>query len=159
MKLASILIYEEESAKNKAVNPKWPNLFLLSFLKRIAFFFLFFLFLGLFLSIKPIEEYDCDLLHEGTFVYYYENKKIKVVIHEKDHIEYHENGKYEIHSKIEWINDCEFVTTCVKNTFPNPTYDVEDQMYVKVNRIVKNEIYFTSSINRFSWSGKMVKVE
>ncbi|NHN26496.1 hypothetical protein FIA58_012490 [Flavobacterium jejuense] len=111
------------------------------------------------ITFTQIDNTNCDLLHNGTFIYFYNNEKIKVTINENNHTEYHENGKYVIHSKLFWINDCEFVATCVKTTIPKPFYRVDDQMHVKVNRIYKNEIYFTSSINRNEWSGKLVRID
>ena len=101
----------------------------------------------------------CDPLHKGTFIYFYKNKKIKVVIKKDTHTEYHENGKYIILSKLFWINECEFVATCIKTTIPNPFFKVDDQIHVVANKIQHNEIYFTSTINRNKWKGKLVKIE
>lgn len=102
---------------------------------------------------------SCEILRKGTFMYTYNKKKVKVVIDKDRHTEYHENGKYVIHSKLFWVNDCEYVTTCLKTNFPNPAYGKDDQMLVQVTRIHKNTIYFTTTINRLEWKGKMVKVE
>ena len=102
---------------------------------------------------------SCEILRKGTFIYTYNKKKVKVVIDKDRHTEYHENGKYVIHSKISWIEDCLYVTTCLQTNFPNSAYDKDDQMLVQVTRIHKNSIYFTTTINRLEWKGKMVKVK
>ncbi|WP_130735422.1 hypothetical protein [Flavobacterium sp. J27] len=143
-KLVSCLFYKN-SLFNTHKNTFWSICFLFCFIVLTGF------------KTKPVSE--CDLLHEGTFIYQFENKEVKVVIHKDMHTEYHEDGKYMIQSRLFWINDCEFVATCVKNTYPNPAYGINDQMHVKVDRVLGNEIYFTSSINRFEWTGKMLKVK
>lgn len=128
-------------------------------MKKTRIIFLLLLSILPLIAFTPLDYNNCELLHNGTFIYFYNNKKIKVIIHKDKHTEYHEDGKYVIHSKLFWINDCEFVATCIKTNMPNAVYGIEDQMYVKVDRVFKNEIYFTSSINRSKWSGKMLKIE
>lgn len=120
---------------------------------------LFSLMIYVFMGFTTLSTSECDIAHEGTFIYYFEGKEVKVSIHKDLHTEYHEGGKYIIQSKLVWVNDCEFIATCIKNTFPNPAYTLEDQMYVKIEYVYDNEIYFTSTINRFEWKGKMIKVK
>lgn len=126
------------------------------FVKKVSLFLVMIYGIMGFTSLPTSE---CDIAHEGTFIYFYNQKEVKVIIHKDLHTEYHEGGKYIIQSHIHWIDDCSFIASCIKNTFPNPAYTVEDQMYVKINQVIDNEIYFTSIINRFEWSGKMVKVK
>lgn len=131
----------------------------LRLLKNAKKMSLFLVMLCALMGFTTLPTSDCDIAHEGTFIYFYNQKEVKVIIHKDLHTEYHEGGKYIIQSHIHWIDDCSFIASCIKNTFPNPAYTVEDQMYVKINQVIDNEIYFTSIINRFEWSGKMVKVK
>lgn len=122
---------------------------------------LFLLLLSL-LPLKAFTQLDtqlCNILHKGTFTYTYNKKKVKVVIDKDRHTEYHENGKYVIHSKIFWIDNCKYVTTCLQTNFPNSSYRKDDQMHVQITRIVNNFIYFKTNINRLEWNGILMKVE
>lgn len=134
----------------------YKTLYLLKYAKKMS---LFLVMLCVLMGFTSLPTSECDIAHEGTFIYYFEGKEVKVNIHKDLHTEYHEGGKYIIQSKLVWVNDCEFIATCIKNTFPDPAYTLEDQMYVKIEYVYDNEIYFTSTINRFEWKGKMIKVK
>lgn len=105
------------------------------------------------------EENHCKIAHRGTFVYGSGSTFVKVVINENEHTEYHNNGKYYIKSTIKWINNCEFVVSFREITVPDFEYSTADQMYVKINSVEKKEINFTATINRKSWSGKLIKIK
>ncbi len=104
-----------------------------------------------------VSDEDCLILHEGTFKYGDKDHEVKVVIKGKNHTEYHENGKYVIKSKLEWVNDCEYNMTMTKITIPNFPYGVGDVMNVRINEVVGNEIYYTSRVKEQSWTGKLIK--
>ena len=99
---------------------------------------------------------ECKILHSGTFKYYGENE-IVVKIKGKKHIEYHNQGQYVIESKLQWVNDCEYNMTMTKITIPNFPYKVGDMMNVKVEKVVENEIYYTSTVKGQSWKGRLIK--
>lgn len=140
-----------------ASSKRFPKAFRFSnHLKTVG---LFSLMIYGFMGFTTLSTSECDIAHEGTFIYYFEGKEVKVNIHKDLHTEYHEGGKYIIQSKLVWVNDCEFIATCIKNTFPDPAYTLEDQMHVIIEHVYDNEIYFTSTINRFQWTGKMTKVK
>ena len=101
---------------------------------------------------------DCQILHEGTFTYEGE-KPVKVVIKGKEHTEYHNDGKYVIQSKLEWVNDCEYNMTMTKVTIPDFPFKPGDVMNVKINRVEGNDIYYTSTVKGQSWEGKLTKVK
>lgn len=52
----------------------------------------------------------------------------------KNHIEYHDNGKYIIKSKLDWVSDCEYNMTMTKITIPDFPYAIGEVMNVKVNK-------------------------
>ena len=51
---------------------------------------------------------SCTILHEGYFKYGNTDFVVEVKISGTEHIEYHDNGKYFIKSKLDWISDCEY---------------------------------------------------
>lgn len=111
-----------------------------------------------FTTIKP-ETNDCLILHEGTFIYGDSEEVIKVVIEGENHTEYHNDGKYIIKSKLDWVNDCEYNMTMLKVTIPNFPYGVGDVMNVKIDKVEGNNILYTSTLKGQKWRGFFVKVE
>jgi hypothetical protein len=101
---------------------------------------------------------SCQILHKGTFRYGDTSQDIIVKIEGTKHTEYHQNGKYVIESDIRWINDCEFDMTMRRITIPNFPYEPGDVMNVKIEKVVENEIYYTSTVKGKNWRGKMVKI-
>jgi hypothetical protein len=102
---------------------------------------------------------DCQLLHKGTFKYGDSKTEIIVKIKGKKHVEYHNEGKYVIESKLDWVNECEYNMTMTKVTIPNFPYGQGDIMNVKVDKVVGTEIYYTSTVNGQSWNGKFIKID
>ena len=101
---------------------------------------------------------SCEILREGTFEYGNAPDNIRVVINEETHTEYHNNGKYIIESKLNWINECEYNMTMVRVTIPNFPYNVGDVMNVKIDRVVGNEIFYVATVKGKSWDGKLTKI-
>lgn len=104
-------------------------------------------------------EGDCSILHQGTFQYGSIGNEVKVEIKGESHIEYHNGGKYIIKSKLIWVNDCEYNMTMTKVTIPDFPYGKGDVMNVKINKVIGNEIYYTSTVKGVSWEGKLVKLK
>lgn len=98
-------------------------------------------------------------MHKGTFKYGKSTEEVTVVINGNNHIEYHENGKYIIRSKLNWLSDCAYDMTMTEITIPNFPFKVGDVMNVKINKIDGNVIYFTSTVKGTSWDGNFVKVK
>lgn len=99
----------------------------------------------------------CKILHKGTFYYRGLDEAVKVVIKGKKHIEYHNNGKYIIESKIKWVNSCEYNMTMEKVTIPDFPFKPGDVMNVNVDKIEGNIIYFTSTVKGMSWKNEFIK--
>lgn len=102
---------------------------------------------------------ECKVLKEGLFVYGSGSNIVRVVISGDSHTEYHNGGKYIIKSKLNWVNDCEYNATLLEVTIPDFPYGRGDLMNVKVERVVDKEIYFVSTVNNKSWSGKLIKIK
>jgi hypothetical protein len=101
---------------------------------------------------------DCSILHKGTFIYGNPGNEIKVVIKGKEHIEYHNDGKYIIKSKLDWVNDCEYNMIMTKTTIPHFPYEAGDVMNVKIDSVKGNKVYYTSTVKGQSWKGKFTKI-
>jgi len=111
-----------------------------------------------FVTVPKIDN-DCEILHEGTFTYGNSENLVKVIIKGKKHIEYHNNEKYYIKSKLDWVNECEYNMTITKVTLPNFPYKKGDIMNVKIDKVEGDKIYFTSVVKQQSWSGVFTKIE
>ena len=102
---------------------------------------------------------NCSILHEGTFTYGSGEDLVTVEIKGENHLENHKGGKYFIKSKIKWVNDCEYNMTMTEVTIPNFPYKPGDVMNVVINKVEKNEIFYTSTVNGKNWPGKFTKVK
>jgi len=102
---------------------------------------------------------NCSALHEGTFKYGNLTTEIIVKIKGKQHVEYHDGGKYKIESELEWINECEYNMTMKKVTIPNFPYGPGDIMHVRIEKVVGSDIYYISTVKGNSWKGKFIKIE
>ena len=102
---------------------------------------------------------DCKIMHEGEFKYSNGEEDVRVEIEGKDHIEWHNQGKYFIKSKLDWVSDCEYNMTMVEITLPNFPFGPGDVMNVKINKVKKNEIFYTSTVKGTSWKGKFIKIK
>ncbi len=113
------------------------------------------------ISLHPAErsdsDIDCNILHNGTFMYADEqNQPVKVIIKGKKHTEYHKNGY--IKSEITWLNDCEYTAKLVKITLPKFPYKRGTVMKVIIDDVSDNAIFCTGIINDQSFSTKLTKV-
>lgn len=112
--------------------------------------------IGIF-GFKPPD--DCKIMREGKFTYTAGEEIITVTIKDSTHTEYHNEGKYFIKSKIDWVNDCEFNLTITKVTIPAFPFGPGDEVRVMINRVEGKEIFYTLTVKAVSWDGKFVKVE
>jgi len=124
---------------------------------RIISFFS--LLIALTVSQKMSAQQNCSILHEGKFKYTSGKDKVIVEIKGNDHKELHENGKYFIKSKIEWLNDCEYNMTMTEITVPNFPFGPGDVMNVKINKVVGKDIFFTATVKGQSVEGKLTKTD
>jgi hypothetical protein len=98
------------------------------------------------------------MMHHGTFKYGNLDDEVTFTIKGKHHVEYHDNGKYYIKSKIDWVNECEYNMTMKKITLPNFPYHPGDVMNVRIDSIENKLIYYTAKVKNMSWNGTMIKI-
>ena len=108
---------------------------------------------------RPLSDDSCKIMRNGTFVYGNPSSEVKVVIKGDKHIEYHNEGKYIIKSRIKWLSDCEYDMTMTEITIPQFPYTVGDVMNVKITRVEGNNIFYTSTVKGNSWEGQFTKVK
>jgi len=108
---------------------------------------------------KVSAQQNCSILHEGKFKYATGKDKVIVEIKGNDQKELHENGKYFIKSKIEWVNDCEYNMTMTEITVPDFPFGPGDVMNVKINKVVGKDIFFTATVKGQSREGKITKTD
>ena len=103
---------------------------------------------------------DCSDLKKGTFRYLdIEDTTAYFDLDKEDHIEYHNNGKYNIKSRVKWTSDCRYEMTMISNTIPDFPFKAGDVMVVTINRIENDIIYYTSAVGDMKWDGRLRKVK
>jgi hypothetical protein len=65
-----------------------------------------------------------------------------VVFQDSIHMEYVDNGKYYIKSKLEWISDCEYNATVIKFTWPEFVFPIGEVLNCKVTEIKNDTLFF-----------------
>jgi len=109
---------------------------------------------------QETKKLDCSSLKQGVFKYLdIEDTTAYFEINESRHIEHHQNGKYTIKSKLEWVNDCRYSMTMLSNTIPGFPFKPGDVMLVTINKIDGNIIYYTSEVNKQTWDGRLLKIK
>jgi len=86
--------------------------------------------------------FNCNFLKECKLKYLDNSDSTAyIVIKDRTHIEYLQNGKYFIKSKLDWINACEYNATMIDITLPGFPFKPGDVMNVKIDRIEGDIIY------------------
>ena len=128
--------------------------------KAAKFVFVLFVFSLMSFSMNTEKKYiACEKLHNGTFKYGNVSDEIKVVINGENHIEYHDNGKYYIKSKLNWKSECEYDMTMIEITIPNFPNKVGDVMNVKIKKVEGNVISYIATVQGKSWDGQLIKIK
>ena len=102
-------------------------------------------------------EQDCTVLKNNSFVYKLAKQDVLVEFGENSHAEYHQEGKYYIKSKVEWISDCEYNLIIEDVTLPNFPFKLGSRLHIKITKIKGNRVYYKSSMGGRTWEGKMTK--
>ena len=111
-------------------------------------------------SAQADQSMDCSILKKGTFKYVgLEDTTAYFTIKKSNHVEYHEGGKYQIKSKLKWLNPCQYQMEMLSNTIPDFPFKPGDVMLVTINKIEGNTIYYTSEVNKQTWDGVLKKIE
>ena len=117
----------------------------------IPIFFLFF-FGGVFAQ-------NCAILKNSSFSYKMGGQKVLVEFKGNEYTEYHQEKKYYIKSKIEWISDCEYNLVIQEVNLPDFPFEKNNTLHVTITKVKGNRVYYSSSIGGRTWEGKMKKIE
>ncbi len=99
---------------------------------------------------------DCSVLKKYKLQYLsIKDTSAYLLIGKDSAIEYHHHEKYNIRSKIEWTNDCEYDIMLTSVTIPDFAYRPGDVMHVRIDRIEHDIVYYISTINGNSWEGQL----
>jgi hypothetical protein len=103
---------------------------------------------------------DCSVMHKGTFVYNDVVSTSLVVMTKKFHYEYSSDKKYVLKSKLEWLNNCEYKATVIKNTRPDFTHiPIGTIMRVRITKVEGNIISYSGTSGGQSFTGSFRKVK
>ncbi|HVD99010.1 MAG TPA: hypothetical protein VNB90_12460 [Cytophagaceae bacterium] len=103
---------------------------------------------------------DCLSLRNAKLMYASENpdKIDYFILDGKTCTEYHENGKYISHYKINWENDCQYVSVFIDSSNPeiNNLLVKGDKIYYQILGVYSNEVYINLDYKGFSKTFKMI---
>lgn len=98
-------------------------------------------------------------MKEGTFKYLDvpDDPSAYFVIDGKRHTEYHENGKYTMKSKLEWIDNCTYELTLRKSENPALDFKRGTTMRVTIEDVQGKTIFYRCVMGANTWRGKLQK--
>lgn len=106
-------------------------------------------------SYSQTVQIDCKVLKDCKLKYLDgEDPTSYVVIKKRNHIEYHNDKKYYIKSKLNWLSDCEYNMTMMKITLPDFPFGPGEVMNVKFNKIDGDIVSYTATVRGHSVDGK-----
>lgn len=112
----------------------------------------------LLLNTITFSQSKCDILTKGTFTYKNGDSKVKVIINDGNHTEYHNGGKYQIKSKIKRVSDCEFIMTVKDCSIPNFALSPGTKFKFVVTKVRGKKVLYTTYFRNNSWEGKLKKI-
>ena len=113
-----------------------------------------------FTTSSKVKENDCSILKNGIFKYLdSDNKNDYFVMDGNNHIEYLNDSKDWIKSKVKWIGECEYELEIRKINYPNFPFKKGDKLNVKILGGNKDTIYYRSQIGTFINKGRLLKVK
>lgn len=65
-----------------------------------------------------------------------------VIINDSIHMEYVEDGKYYIKSRLDWISDCEYNATVTEFTWPEFSFSIGEVLNAKIVEIQNDTVFF-----------------
>lgn len=95
------------------------------------------------------------LIEETHYTYKYQGNDVLVIFKEDEHIEYFNNKKYFIKSDLTWTAEDECFMTIRESNLPNFPFRSGTKLKLKIDKIKKDKVYYTSTLGGRSWTGKM----
>lgn len=104
---------------------------------------------------KEVNQKITPIIEETQYTYRLNGNNVLVSFKGDEHIEYYENKKYYIKSKIQWISNDECYITIQESTLYDFPFKRGAKLYLKILKIKKGKVFYKSSIGGRSWEGKM----
>ena len=99
---------------------------------------------------------DCSILKKYKLQYLsIDDTSAYILLASDSAVEYHNHGKYQIVSRLNWTNDCEYDMILSSVTIPDFPYRSGDVMHVAIEKIDHDIVYYISTVNGQSWEGKL----
>jgi hypothetical protein len=95
------------------------------------------------------------LIKEAHYSYEYMGSEVLVSFIGDEHIEYYENKKYYIKSKVKWISSDECYITIQESTLPDFPFKMGATLHLKILKMKDGKVIYQSTLGRRSWKGKM----
>ncbi len=131
-----------------------------NFIKSIRYFLLISNLFITCITFSQVKKLDCGILKDGKFKYLdAEDTSGYIIIKDTFHIEYHNNNKYYIKSKLTWLSDCSYLMTMTEITIPGFPFHPGDKMEVDVTKIEDGIIYYNSIVNKTAYPGRLKIIE
>jgi len=98
---------------------------------------------------------ESSVLKNNTYTYEYKGKDVIVIFNNDEHIEYYNNKKYYIKSKLTWTNKYECEMTIIEATLPDVPFKAGTKLNMKVTKTQGNHVFYESTLGGRTWEGKM----
>ena len=95
------------------------------------------------------------VINESHYTYQYMGNDVLVNFNGTEHIEYYENKKYYIKSKIKWISNDECYITIQHSTLPDFPFKKGSRLHLQILKIRNGKVFYRSTLGNRSWEGKM----
>jgi hypothetical protein len=99
---------------------------------------------------------DCSSLKKYKLQYLgLKDSSAYVLLSNDSAIEYHNNGRYTIRARVQWVDECEYNMILSSVTIPGFAFHPGDVMNIRIDKIIGDVVYYFSTINGNSWQGKL----
>ena len=98
-----------------------------------------------------------NLLDNKSFTYKYNKKEVLVIFNGENHVEYYNNKKHYIKSKVVWTSSKTCKMILVESNLPRFPFKPGTPLDFKILKIKKGYIYYESTLGGRSWQGRMKK--
>jgi hypothetical protein len=97
------------------------------------------------------------LIENEVFTYKSHGEEVLVVFSETEHIEYYNDKKHYIKSKISWLSTNECLMTIVDSDLPNFPFRNGTKLSMVITKVKGKNVHYKSTLGGRTWSGKMKK--
>ena len=97
---------------------------------------------------------DCSFLKNSKMVNISMPNGGYVIISDSIHMEFVDDGKYFIKSKLKWINDCQYNATVIEFTWPKFKFPIGEVLNSKITKVQNDTLYFDLKVRDYKIKAK-----